>query len=366
VVEIEKEKLEMENLIPIIIPAYEPDERMLNLIADLIQNSFQKIIIVNDGSGDEYEHFFKDAEEKYSVTILKHRKNRGKGAALKTAFKYCIENIDGLLGCVTADSDGQHTVDAIANCMLSLKKSNQKLILGVRDFTNENVPSKSRFGNNLTRIVFRKLYKKDISDTQTGLRGVPKRFMERLLDVPGDRFEFETKMLIEAVKSDIAIQEIPIETIYDSVENHSTHFRSIIDSVRIYTLFLPTFLKFSLSSFSSCLIDLLLFQTLCFALKTKWTVSYIAISTVGARIISAIYNYLLNYFWVFNSTSQHTKSAIKYFLLAIAQMMCSAIFVSILCPMVDATIELFIKIPVDVVLFLVSYKIQNKYIYRNE
>ena len=82
-------------------------------------------------------------------------------------------------------------------CKQVLLKCKQDLILGVRAFDQENVPAKSQFGNNLTRKVFRTLYKVDISDTQTGLRGIPTDFMKILLDVPGERFEFETRMLIK-------------------------------------------------------------------------------------------------------------------------------------------------------------------------
>ena len=110
--------------------------------------------------------------------------------------------------------------------------------------------------------------------------------MKELLDVPGERFEFETRMLIKAVEMEIEIEEIPIETVYDSKENHSTHFRPIVDSVRIYKVFGFSFGRFLLSSLSSSVVDLILFQILCLLLGRS----------VGARVISATYNYLINYF----------------------------------------------------------------------
>lgn len=224
------------SVIPIIIPAYEPDDRMTELLNTLSDNNLSPIIIVNDGSGSQFDYLYTQAEQ-LNATVLKHDVNRGKGAALKTAFSYCLNNIPDMLGCVTADSDGQHTVKDICSCMDNLSSNPEALILGVRDFSGEGIPAKSQFGNNLTRKIFRKLYGKDISDTQTGLRGIPASFMKTLLDVSGDRFEYETRMLVSAIDCKRNIIEIPIDTIYDSKENHSTHFRPVADSIRIYQIF---------------------------------------------------------------------------------------------------------------------------------
>lgn len=355
----------MENYtIPIIIPSYEPDDRLLKLLKDLQDNDLQPVVIVNDGSSAEYQDHFEKAKDEYHAIVLKHDINRGKGRALKTAFSYCLEKYMDIAGCITADSDGQHTVAAIMKCKQALLKCKQDLILGVRAFDQENVPAKSQFGNNLTRKVFRTLYKVDISDTQTGLRGIPTDFMKILLDVPGERFEFETRMLIKAVEMEIKIEEMPIETVYDSKENHSTHFRPIVDSIRIYRVFGFSFGRFLLSSLSSSVIDLILFQILCLLLeRIIGGIKYVAFATAGARVISATYNYLINYFFVFASKEKHHKSMIKYILLAITQMTCSAVLTMLLVAWSGASVELSVKIPVDVCLFLISYQIQKRVVY---
>lgn len=349
---------------PIIIPSYEPDDRLLMLLKDLHDNDLQPVVIVDDGSSAEYQHYFERAREEYHAIVLKHDINKGKGRALKTAFAYCLDHYPDIVGCITADSDGQHTVEAIAECKLALRNKKKYLILGVREFDHENVPVKSQFGNNLTRKVFRTLYRVNISDTQTGLRGIPADFMKELLDVPGERFEFETRMLIKAVEMEIEIEEIPIETVYDSKENHSTHFRPIVDSVRIYKVFGFSFGRFLLSSLSSSVVDLILFQILCLLLgRSVGGVKYVAFATIGARVISATYNYLINYFFVFASKERHYKSLIKYILLAITQMTCSAVCTTLLVAWSGADIELWVKIPVDACLFLVSYQIQKRVVY---
>lgn len=353
-----------EKVIPIIIPSYEPDDRLFDLLVKLNEEKLSPIILVDDGSGEKYSHYFEKSEKEYGVTLLRHEVNGGKGKALKTAFNYCLNTYENLVGCVTADSDGQHTPEAIIKIMNALNANPQKLILGVRDFSGDDIPAKSSFGNNTTRTVFRTLYHIDISDTQTGLRGISKDFMKVMLDEPTNRFEFEMRMLIIAVQKKLQIEEIPIETIYDSKENHQTHFHPIKDSIKIYSVFFGAFAKFIVSSFSSSIIDLILFQVFCLVFRGGASrIDYVIIATVLARVISATYNYLMNYFFVFKSKEGYGKSAVKYICLAIVQMFLSAFITSSLVKLFSVSVELFIKIPVDLILFLISYKIQKKFVY---
>lgn len=354
----------MNDIIPIIIPTYEPDERFIQLLEDLREDGLGPVIVVNDGSNKKYDYFFEVAESDYNVIVLKHDVNKGKGSALKTAFRFCLKNFREMAGCITADSDGQHTTSAIMQMREKLTQFPETLVLGTRNFDGAGIPAKSQFGNNLTRKVFRVLYKKDIADTQTGLRAIPSAFMKELLSVPGDRFEFETRMLIRAVEDEIAIVEIPIETIYDSKENHSTHFRPFVDSIRIYKVFGSAFGKFIVSSLSSSIVDLVFFQLMCmFLRKGSDGVQYVIIATVSARVISAVYNYFVNYYFVFKSKQYHVKSALKYFVLAVIQMGCSAALTAGLISLTGTAIELLVKIPVDVALFFASYQIQKKLVY---
>lgn len=354
----------MEKVVPIIIPSYEPDDRFPILLKKLNEAKLGPIIVVNDGSSEEYKNYFEIAQNEYGAIVLHHEVNRGKGRALKTAFKYCLDEYAGLVGCVTADSDGQHSPLNIGQVKEELLKNKDALVLGVRDFDAAGVPTKSQFGNKITRSVFKILYHKEISDTQTGLRAIPKYFMLDLLKLQEDRFEFETKMLICAIEDGVEFIETPIETIYDSKENHTSHFDPIKDSIRIYRLFGFDFGKFIISSLSSSAVDLVIFQIMCSILKNSIAgVRYVAYATIIARIISAIYNYSVNYYYVFSSKKKHTTSGIKYFLLAVVQMTCSALLTTGLIALTGTDVELLVKVPVDVVLFFVSYQIQKRFIY---
>lgn len=351
--------------IPIIIPAYEPDERMINLLKNIKKSGFCTVIIVNDGSGADYEGLFSEAMkiiEPLGGTVLRHEHNCGKGRALKTAFTYVLENYPNAIGVVTADSDGQHTIDCINNVSGALKENPESLILGVRNFDSDNIPWKSEFGNKLTAKVLGYVSGIKVSDTQTGLRGIPRKFMESLLDVPGERFEFETRMLLESFGK-YPIMEVPIKTIYDSEKNHQTHFNPLIDSLKIYKILGERFLLYIFSSLSSSILDLCLFSFFCFIFKPMIGAMYITISTVSARIISATYNYAINYKKVFHSEESIARSAMKYACLAVIQMACSAMLVTGGAWLLSVCPEIVIKVVVDTFLFFVSYKIQQKIIF---
>lgn len=350
--------------IPVIIPAYEPDERLIALLQNLREAGIMHIVVVDDGSGSRYHSLFEQAAAIGGCNVLTHAVNLGKGRALKTAFNFCLQQYPDLPGCVTADSDGQHTPKDILACMKKLWDNPDALILGCRNFDAKDVPARSSFGNKCTRKVLSYLIGISVSDTQTGLRAVPVSFMEVLMNVKGERFEFETNMLIETKNRSIPILEVPVETIYIE-ENKTSHFNPIKDSLRIYMIFG----KFLFSSLSSSVLDLLLFQFFCRILQGTsgflGELPYIVGATVMARVISAIYNFLINYRVVFKSHANIAATAVKYCMLAICQMLCSAFLVNGLYGLLGGY-EVAVKIPVDVFLFFLSFVIQREFVYRKK
>ena len=220
----------------ILIPAYHPDEKLLHLLESLHAAGLCRILVVNDGSGPDCDGIFSEIRRRWSsVTVLAHETNRGKGGALKTAFRYLLEHADSSSqGVVTADADGQHTVPDIQCVMDEMERAPEALVLGVRMFEGR-VPLRSAFGNRLTRFLLRLLYGVRIPDTQTGLRGIPRAMMERCLEIPSDRYEFELDMLLAAVSGGIEIRSVPIRTIYID-NNASSHFHPLRDSARIYSV----------------------------------------------------------------------------------------------------------------------------------
>ena len=365
-----KDEIQQPVLIPIVIPSYEPDERLIALLRDFDSRDMGPVIIVNDGSSEQYDPIFNEAESIISHLggkLICYRPNRGKGRALKTAFSYIKDNLPGALGCVTADSDGQHTPDCISSIKDALIAHPENLILGVREFKKSEIPWKSWYGNNITIKVFAYVSGMKVNDTQSGLRGIPFRFMTELIGCKGERFEFETQMLLEcAGRYDLT--EVPIKTVYDSKDNHQTHFDPVKDSIRIYRLLCKKFFKFVFASLSSFVVDILLFQLIVILMEKAFPLmeaaAIAATATFGARIISCVYNYLINYKFVFNSRASRAVSLTKYALLAIIQMSLSAALVALIVYIFPGCWKALIKCIIDTVLFFLSYTVQQKIVFR--
>ncbi|MFW3625813.1 glycosyltransferase [Aerococcus viridans] len=347
----------MKKKISVIIPAFEPDNKTINLVEELIKNNQFLVMVVDDGSSENSAEIFHQLEELNEVVILRHEENKGKGAALKTAFKYIIDSDLPIIGAVTADADGQHTPHDIENVAEQLQQDSNSLVLGVRDFSEANIPARSEFGNKMTRFILKLLVGINISDTQTGLRGIGTKAMETFMRTSGERYEYEMNMLIDAHENEIDIIEVPIDTIYLN-DNESSHFNPLVDSFKIYKVFF----KYIISSLSSSIIDIVLFAIFNWLLAGN---AYnILISTLLARLVSMMVNYAVNYGQVFKSKASKKSTSIKYFTLAGVQLFTSAVLVSLVSNYTGINATL-VKIFVDFFLFFISFYIQREYVFKN-
>lgn len=352
----------------LVIPSYEPDERLLELIDSVKKASIDSIIVINDGSSDNYDTIFDKVKSK-GVKVIKHSTNRGKGAALKTAFTYIIDNYPSTIGCVTADSDGQHSTIDIVRMIHYIEYNPDKLILGCRNFDSANVPFKSKKGNKITRSVLKTFCGLNISDTQTGLRAIPLSFMKECLNIKGDRFEFETDMLLLTKETHTDIIEINIDTIYDSVENHSTHFNPIVDSYKIYKVILGHFFRYIFVGVSSAILELTLFYVVFSILDSSLkeidykTSLYITITLT--RALSSIYNYVMNYKFTFKSRESGIVTFIKYYMLVMFNYLVSMVALPSLCMILNKRVHpIIVKVVLDTLLMILSYIIQKKVIFK--
>ncbi len=345
----------------IVIPSLDPDEKLLNTIAGLKEVGFKNFIIVDDGSREENLKYFPQAED--GTIILHHPTNKGKGAALKTAFRHIIYNCQDAAGVITVDGDGQHLPEDVLACADMLQENQDIAILGCRDFSGDDVPTRSRFGNRSTSLVFKLLCGMNISDTQTGLRAFPAQMLPSLLEIQGERFEYETNMLLKFHQAGVAIQEVKINTVYIE-ENATSHFHAIKDSLRIYRFILAFFA----SSVISFVADISLFYIICkFFGYTLGGWAEIT-ATFMARAVSSFINYSINRKHVFGDSSSRRKTVLKYYAVAIPQMLISGGVVSALVAMLGTQAELstVIKIVVDTALFLISYRIQHAWVFSGQ
>lgn len=331
-----------------LIPAYKPSVLLVGLLERLKEIEFA-IILVDDGSGKNFENIFSECSRYASV--LYHTENMGKGAALKTGFSYIEANYPQDAVVVTVDADGQHKPDdALAVCKLA-GCNPDTLVLGSRKL-NADVPLRSKFGNTVTRFVYRISTGLDVYDTQTGLRAFSAGRIPELLQIPGERYEYEMNVLLQFAGKRIPILEHEIETVYLD-DNSSSHFDAVKDSVRIY----KEILKFSASSFVGFLVDYTAYSLL-LLLGCGLTLSNIA-----ARIISAGVNFTLNRKLVFKSKETLWKSLVKYVFLAACILAGNTLVLNLLVSTYGVH-QMFAKVMTEIAFFILSWLVQKLVVFR--
>lgn len=337
----------------VVMPAYRPDQELVTLSDCLLDDGY-RVIIVDDGSGERYCDVFEAVNA--ACVILRHLENRGKGAAIKTALSYIKDHLefqDQLVGVM--DCDGQHLPEDMKRVFSCTQEGVRELVLGVRAVGKE-MPFRSRIGNQITRAVFWLASGVKVSDTQTGLRAFNSSLIPDLLQIEGDRYEYEMNVLLEMARTNVPIREVSIPARYLDKRNSCSHFRVLQDSVRIY----KNILKFVMSSFSSFLLDYLLF-TVCM-LVLPHTTGMTLLANIAARVLSAWYNYCVNCSLVFR-TGKNGKTAMQYFELAGFILFVNNLVLEVFLHVLDVPVYLA-KLCTECLLFLVSWMVQEHIIFK--
>lgn len=333
----------------VLIPAYQPDARLPRLILELHRaDPSTKIVVVDDGSGQEFSDIF-EASATAGAHVISYENNRGKGYALREGFTWIRDVAGDSPECVvTADADGQHTLNDIFRVGRTCTDTG-KSVLGVREFVG-HVPARSRIGNTATSALFWLATGWKLKDTQTGLRAFPVALLPALLEVQGDRYEYELRVLLHLAKFRHPVTQIPIETIYEA-GNPTSHFRPLQDSARIWA----PLLKFAASSGVATVIDYVL------VLVLNALTGALFFPVIAARLVSASVNFAMNR-RVFEATGVPLRrSALRYAALAIAVVAGSYTMLAVLT---GIGIPLWIaKIIADTTMYLVSYSAQSRYVF---
>lgn len=357
----------------ILIPSLEPDDRLPAYIRKLEKSGFGTIIVVDDGSGEAFQPIFTEVEGIDRTVVLHHDVNHGKGVALKTGYRYILEHLPDVKGIITADADGQHTVPDCVRLAEKLAEGERAVYLGSRDFNLPGIPPKSRSGNKITSTVFKLLYGVWLPDTQTGLRAFHREDLPFMINVGGERYEYEMKVLIACATRKIPMIPVTIETIYENGKNEGTHFHPIRDSYRIYKVILGGFIRFMGSSLICFLADQLLFN-----LFKSWLFPLLGINlhlnlplgvhldntslaNYTARLFSAVLNFRLNRDLVFKVKAR--KGTVwRYAVTAVGIIILSTIGIKALGLIGMA--PWLAKLIVDTVLYFASYRIQRQWVFK--
>ncbi len=353
--------------ISVVLPSLDPDDKLLAVIDGLLEYGFTDIILINDGSKPENLHYFEKASSHPEVHLLHHLQNKGKGAALKNAFSWILNNRPDCAGVVTVDGDNQHHPADTRACALHMLKT-EKIVLGARDFSLPDVPARSRSGNRLTSFIFKFFVGMNISDTQTGLRAIPKEHLPLMCQINGDRFEYETNMLLSMKSHHLPFEEVSIRTVYIE-ENKSSHFRVFRDSYRIYKLIFEHFFRYALSSLASAVVDEGFYMLLSYCLHNVLSGFLLtAIPVSVARACSLLVNFFINQRFVFRAKGSTGSALLRYLLLAIPVAVCQLFLTHFAVTLFQigeeqALLRGVVHFVIMVGLFFINYLVQQRWVF---
>lgn len=335
----------------LLIPAYNPEKKIVAVVKDLPKGVFDQVLIINDGSSPKYSEIFNQLSKVKNVNILTHERNQGKGAALKTGFSYILKNIENCLGLVTADADGQHLkkdILAIADC---LKPEQHLLTIGSRTFDSK-VPLRSHFGNKLTRMVMKYFFKIDLKDTQSGLRAIPYSLLPQLLKIPFNGYEFEIEMLLVAEKKGYRFEEIEIDTIYEN-NNIASSFNPVVDSAKIYFVLF----RYILASLITAAVDYIVFFV------SYSFIPKIFLCTYAARLVALFINFVILKKFVFHSKEKIAFIGLKYLLIVGISGFISSIAIEYFHHVLNLNIVLS-KISAELLLYFGIFIAQKEFVFK--
>ena len=350
----------------VVIPALDPDRTLPEYAAALLARGAEQIVVIDDGSAGESRPVFEKLEGTEGCTVLRHGRNRGKGRALKTAFAHIRAREDWQgMAVITADADGQHSVEDVCAVGRAALEETDRLVLGVRDLTGPQVPVRSKIGNRLSSWAFRTLYGPRLGDTQTGLRGVPWGMLEWCCGVRGERYEYEMNVLIRLAREHRPPRQEPIQALYFD-NNRGTHLRALRDSWRVFVILVSGLGWYAASSVLSAVTDVAAFW-LCSAVLFRPLPPLFGYwwSTLTARALSSALNYTLNRRYVFGGRPSG-RTLLRYYCLWGCQLLCSYLLLLVMNRLLPGIWPTVNKALGDVVLAVCSYQIQMHWVFREE
>ncbi len=216
-----------------LIPAYDAQGSVGRVVGGALKY-LPEALVVNDGSADDTAAEAAGAGAK----VISHPRNMGKGAALKTGFKYGLEN--GYDAVLTLDADGQHDPDEIPK-LLSAASPGAGIVMGARLSDKDRIPPARYWANMVGVKCISWRAGNALLDSQSGFRLYMAELL-RVMNVRSNGFEAESEMLMRAGRMGFKITSVPVRTIYDEEALKKSHFRTVPDTYRICIMFLRSFL----------------------------------------------------------------------------------------------------------------------------
>lgn len=355
----------------VVIPSYNPDVKLSMLVDELIMSGFSDIIIIDDGSDfsiKNVESAFEYVKKKAECTILHHPTNLGKGMALKTGFKFCIHNRSEGTLIVTTDDDGHYSVANMLKCVELYKEryiEELPVLIASRDFKAGAYSAKRRLFNKISGVAMTYLCGVEVRDVQTGLRLIPIKYLNKLLEIDGERFDYEVNMLVELKYNNIKTVEhiIPMEK--ETILKYAD-YNPIWDICRL----IAVILKYALSSLAATALDVIIFYLIILMMDgTLFSIGKsegMLFATFVARVASSTFNCIVNKRTVFKSDEPMKRVIVKFYIFSLFRAAFSYVMVlgaSYILGLYADTGTVLVKLLVDLILFFAGYSIQKKFIF---
>ena len=213
----------------VVIPTYNNEGTIVEVVA-AVRRYADEVLVVNDGSTDRTPERIAALE---GIRCISYPKNRGKGHALRLALQYAAD--EGFDYALTLDADGQHYAEDILRFVERIEEIPGSLLIGARNLTAENMPSKNTFANRFSNFWYRVETGQRLEDTQSGYRLYPVQKL-RNIRLLTSRYEFEVEIIVRAAWRGVRVENIPIQVYYPPEGERVSHFRPLQDFTRISLL----------------------------------------------------------------------------------------------------------------------------------
>jgi glycosyltransferase involved in cell wall biosynthesis len=191
-----------------LIPCYR-EERHIRDVAARAKAQLDIVLVVDDGSPDRTS----DEARAAGVEVIKHERNGGKGAAIKTGLRE-LTSRPGVAWVLILDGDGQHLPEEIPHFLTAANQSNAELIVGNRMGDTRTMPFVRKLTNLTMSWLISRVSGQEIPDSQCGFRLFSRELATAFLEVPTTGFDFESEMLVLAARRGVRISAASVSTVY--------------------------------------------------------------------------------------------------------------------------------------------------------
>lgn len=329
----------MNSEIVILMPVYNPREEIINYIKKLKKERYS-IVVVNDGSDEKYHSIFESLVD--DCTIINYPVSKGKGNAIKKGLNFIKENNQDRKGILILEED--YPIDKMTQ-LNELFKQEKIFFIHTK-------------GKRIFSKIFSMIYHQEFKNVDSRIIGFSMKYLDQMLNV--DENCYEVQVLIDCVQKEIIVKEIVVDQ-----NKECFHLKNNNRNI-LYVIFLHLF-RFISSSVISSVIDVLLAWLLLDVLKIWMTSDFwrIAIASLVARVISTVENYIYNKKIVFKERTETKQTAIRFLILTVVITILSTLFVYVFSTL-GIMSEKLAKPVGDLLLFLLSYNVQMKWVFSKE